>query len=520
MGKMVPILLQEVLPGDSFRVNTESLIRLSPLTAPMMHRLDVYTHYFFVPNRLVWDDWEKFITGGEKGEFLHENLPVMPQLVIGLDDSHGARSSFFNIFRSGSLADYMGVPTFFKSTDTVNSVTSLLTSYEIPNISMLPFRAYQLIFNEYYRDQNLESEIPISKASGLFKLLDLDVQHCFYMRTRNWRKDYFTSALPTSQKGPDISFGSNIIVNPESNRFTRYFQRTIPGPMAAGAAYFGGDSDNAGFSNLKSGSTSGVRSVMDPNGTLQAAVSMTGFRRAISLTRWLERNSRSGSRYTEFLMSHFGVRSRDERLQRPEYLGGGRSPIVVSEVVQTSETSNTPQGTLAGHGLGVGNTHSFKKYFTEHGFIIGIMTVMPEPTYCNTLDKSLIRNDPFDYFFPEFAHIGEQEVINGEVFWDFKKPLAGVSSRNPKLFGYQSRFAEYKYKASTVHGDFKNSMHFWTMSRMFDVNTKPNLNAAFIKCNPRYDPFAVKSSDIDHLWVQLYHNIQAIRPIPIFSEPF
>lgn len=506
-GKLVPIYLQEVLPGDKFRVNTQTLIRLAPMTAPMMHRCNVYIHYFFSPNRLVWDGWADFITGGRLGT--DSQVPPFlkfPDLSAGYP-------------QHGSLMDFMGLPSWPADAEPAGGEMEF---------SELPFRHYQLIYNEYYRDQNLEEPINIYKNTGGVRTITSQItQDLLTFRDRCWERDYFTSALPFTQRGEPVRLPlgdtAPIIVN---DQFTAGTFRPFnddggewSGTTNANIVTDGSDTGPNGERTVMS-ATNNLGLKYDPNGSLEADLSqatastINDLRTAFQLQKWLERNARAGSRYVEQILAHFGVVSSDARLQRPEYLGGGKSPIVVSEVLQTSESNDavTPQGNMAGHGISVNNTHSFSKRFEEHGYIIGIMSVMPRTAYQQGLPRHLSRKDKLDYFWPEFANLGEQEVKNKELFFD-----AAALNDNEDTFGYQSRYAEYRYCPSEVHGDFKDSLSFWHMGRVFE--TKPELNKDFVHVDQETTlrPFAVEEGN--HLWVNLINNVQAIRPVPKVAEP-
>lgn len=488
MGDLVPILCEEVIPGDTFRNNTEVLVRLAPMLAPMMHRVDVYTHFFFVPNRLLWADWEKFITGGESGN----EMPVPPYYFFTAVDTSKVGA--------GTLCDHLGFATAVS--------TPAQCSYKV---SALPFRAYQTIYNEFYRDQNLEAKTTVGTNGG-----SVGAGTEMVLRKRAWEKDYFTSALPWTQRGGEVSIplmGGD--VNLKSN---------IWGTGAAQEMRFATTGNAAASANIQTdtygelgaSTTSGQEVLLDPNGTLEAnfanVVTVNELRRVTKLQQWLERNARGGSRYIEQIFSHFGVRSSDARLQRPEYLGGGKSPIVISEVLQTSKSeTNAPQGNLAGHGVSVQNSHRFEKYFEEHGFVIGILSILPKTTYMQGTRRFFFKNDKYDYFWPEFANLGEQPVLKGELYTQH------YETTDRETFGYQSRYAEYKYVPSTVHGDFKSSLEFWHMARKF--SSMPVLNSTFVQSDPTHRVFAVNTTTVPKLYVQVLNNLQAVRPIPYYSDP-
>lgn len=490
-GDLIPVLCEEVVPGDSWSVNTESLVRMAPLISPLMHRVDVFIHYFFVPNRIIWDDWQDFITGGEDGN----DSSVMPY--FSLTD--------FSAHQKGSLSDYLGV--------------NFAASSGNCNVSVLPYRAYQLIFNEYYRDQNLQDKVIVNKTGG--QVINPEYGELIQLRKRNWEKDYFTSCLPDTQKGGEVllPLGNEVDVKyrPNSPESKVYVAGTGSDP-ASGSLDISNDATDK---NLEDSGNLSVN--IDNSESLYVdlqeatAASINDLRRASRLQEWLERNMRGGSRYIESILSHFGVKSSDARLQRPEYLGGGRSPIVISEVMQTSgspsETgyTNTPLGEMAGHGISAGNTNRFKRFFEEHGFVFGIMSVMPKTAYQQGLRRHFTRFDKFDYYWPEFAHLGEQAVLNRELYND-------GTAAGDDTFGYQSRYAEYKYVPSSVHGDFKDNLDFWHWGRKF--SSAPALNSDFISYDDDRRIFAVTETDNDVLWCQLYHSIRAKRKMPVFGTPY
>jgi len=498
-GELIPMMVQEVVPGDSFRVNSEIMMRYMPMLAPMMQRVDVTTHYFFVPNRLVWSEWEDFITGGRDGQA----NPVSPYLTV-----NNANKTYYGV---SSLADYLGFPPVVDPTPTMtNSV----------NISALPFRAYQLIYNEYYRDQNLQADLDVSVASGLVS--GPEIAKLTQVRRRAWGKDYFTSALPFAQRGGAVSlpFEGDATVNysPTSSIYTtagaapaiNTLVGTGDGTVPPGTALRVGKT--AANNNGVTGRIENISSI-DIDGS---TVTINELRRSIRLQEWLEKNARGGARYIEQILSHFGVISSDARLQRPEYLGGGQQPLTVSEVLSTFQdpgAEGNPQGNMAGHGISVGNTHGFKKTFEEHGYIIGIMSVLPKAAYQQGIPKHFRRYSKFDHYWPEFANIGEQEVQLSELWFNPQ----GIDTENNETFGYQSRYAEYKYQPDTVHGDFRTSLNFWHQGRIFSA--KPVLNESFVTADPTNRIFAVPDPENQHLLVQLYNNISALRPMPYFGTP-
>lgn len=499
MGELIPILKQDVVPGDKFRVSTETFIRFQPLLAPMMHRVNVYVHYFFVPNRLVWNEWEDFITGGKNGTA----EPVFP--FIQIDNINKA---FWGI---GKLPDYFGIPTVDPAVNVINPL----------NVSALPFRAYQMIYNEYYRDQNLSDPIEFSLDSGY--IVGAEMNRLVTMRHRAWEKDYFTSCLPWAQRGSEVlipiagvarSADGDIDYGPISAVID-----TIDGTRT-GAEALMADATPGLEGNLETYNTGTARNArienIDEVRVRNAETTVREFRLAERLQMWLEKMATGGARYVEQMLVMFGVRSSDARLQRPEYLGGGMAPVSVSEVLSTFQDPSgdgNPQGNMAGHGISVGKSNGFRRFFEEHGTVIGIMSVLPKTAYQNGINRHWQKFDRFDYFWPDFAHIGEQAVLNNELFYNpGETPSIGVDT-----FGYQARYSEYKYEPSTVHGDFRDNLSFWHMGRIFE--TRPNLNESFVMSDPTTRVFAVTEENSDHLLCQIYNRVDAIRPMPYFGTP-
>lgn len=524
MGELVPIMCMPIVPGDKFRVNTETLVRLAPLVAPMMHRVNVYTHYFFVPNRLVWNEWEDFITKGIDGE----DAPVFPRFrIVSSWSQFASEENCSAAFGDSTLWDYLGLPSVagcgsksFASLVNKNGVV-------IPNefeVSALPFRAYQLIYNEYYRDQNLTDPVGFALTSGLANA-DFDV--LVKLRRRAWEKDYFTSALPWLQRGPEVtvpvggSFGVVTLANRDNNQI---FVGPDGNPTQVEAGMnliHAADKNNVTpgtiQTGLSSGSNSGNAVWLDPKGTLvvdgeNSGISIQDLRTSNALQRWFERNARGGSRYIEQILAHFGVRSSDARLQRPQFLGGGKMPVAVSEVLQTSSTDTTsPQANMAGHGISAGVNNGFKHYFEEHGYVIGLMSIMPRTGYQQGVPRDFTKFDNMDFYFPEFAHLSEQEIKNQELY------ISSDSAYNQGTFGYTPRYAEYKYHESEAHGDFRGNMSYWHLNRIF--SDKPNLNTTFVECNPSNRVFATSQTQDDKFWVQIYQDVKALRLMPKYGTP-
>lgn len=496
MGDLVPMFVEEVVPGDSWRNRSEIMLRLAPMLAPVMHRVNVKTEFFFVPFRLIWDEFEEFITGGRLGT----SAPVMP---------HANAPAFAALSAPGSLADYLGLPDLSASVGDVPGVS----------ISVLKFRAYQLIYDEYYRDQSLTAPVDILKTSG--EMAAPEVAKLTTMRKRAWEKDYFTSALPFAQRGAavGIPFGdAEIEYEPQTKIFN----------TADGSPYGSGNPILADVTTEGTVGTAANAAPWVPGNEIRleniASIAVSGnindLRRSIRLQEWLELAARVGGRYVEVLKGFFDVKPDDARLQRPEFLGGGVTPVRISEVLSTvqqvdseGEPVGNPQGDMSGHGLSIGNQNSFSRFFKEHGLIIGLISVLPKTAYQQGLHKSWSRFDKYDFYWKQFAQIGEQEVRNKELYF-----TGDNDTTEPEgLFGYQSRYAEYKYACSTVHGDFKTSLAYWHMGRIFGA--EPDLDTSFVESDPTHRIFAVDDPAVHKLWCHLYHDCSTIRPMPYFGTP-
>lgn len=487
MGELTPLLLQEVVPGDRFKVNSEIFLRLAPMLAPLMHRVNVFTHYFFVPNRLVFEGWNDFITGGEDG------LDVTPFPWISIKPDN------YVYFNKGKLSDYFGLPIPAEGADRSLSVNAL------------PFRGYQMIFNEYFRDQNLTPKVEYEKGSVVSDLEAIEISQ---MRRRAWEKDYFTSALPWTQRGNPVGLPIQVAYKDETTikkadgtTFDASGNVVFANPQGDEAELFYDDDVTAGnirIENLEEQATE---------------LTINDLRTAVRLQEWLEKNARGGARYIEAIKSHFGIVSSDSRLQRPEYLGGGKQNVVISEVLSHAQSEIespgpdplTILGDMGGHGISVGKTNSFSRSFEEHGFVFGIMSVIPRTAYQNGVEKMWIRQENTDYYWPSFSHLGEEAIENRELYYDW------INAEGLETFGYQSRYASYKYRQSSVHGDFRDNLAFWHMGRQFD--SLPALNDNFIKADPRTDIFAVRDEGIDKLYVQIFNSIKAVRSMPVYGTP-
>lgn len=596
-GYLIPFLLQPTLPNDTFRFSLSSFIRAQPMVAPLMHEVKFYTQYWFVPNRIIWDDWEQFITGG--GDLTA--APAFPVLKAGTK------------FEVGSLGDYFGFP----------------TGVDVGGISALPFRAYAEIWNTRYRDEDLQSEIGVSYDSGEDDITSLRLM------SPNWKRDYFTTARPFTQRGPQISvpvysdvptqdtrsvissmyvekrpFANNangpggqyelVVTNKQLNasqfqslmenvplisatgvtavaspgsyfwlpvsgvsgvkdlKILMYCSDVVNGSISSNTLHLGiaagqyKDYDDGeklkpitscqrpaptfinsavtvgDFSGFYAGYQNGIyehgsityttygcsythtlgnfRFILNQSGQLAGSVNIRDLRASSALQRYAERSLEWGNRYEEFIQREFGIKPRDSRIQRPEYLGGGSGTLQISEVLQTAEGQDTGVGTMRGHGLAGVYQRPIKFRASEHGIIIGLISIRPKPVYTQGVAREFLKKSRLDFFTPELANIGMQEVLERELYF--------TATNENSIFGYSDRYAEYRYNMPKVTGEFRSTLAFWNMARQFDA--PPVLNSSFIDMSSSqkafYRPFS--SQNTHQFLMMLRNNIKAYRPVP------
>lgn len=522
VGDIVPFFLEEVLPGDTFNVRTAKVVRMQTLLTPMMDNVYLDTYYFFVPNRLVWNHWKEFNGENTESAWIPQTEYSIPQIT--------SPSGGWSV---GTIADYFGLPT---------GVSGL-------SVSALPFRAYALVMNEWFRDQNLQDPlvVPVDDATVAGVNTGNFVTDCAkgglpYIAAKY--HDYFTSCLPSPQKGPDVT------LKVASQDDLPVVTKTVDSPCSAftDGLRFGvlGTttkwSENGGSSVLgMDGTYTGTRPGLVRNttgvsgqaGSFQVAPSnlwainsgnavvatINQLRMAFQIQKLYERDARGGTRYIEVLKSHFGVTSPDARLQRPEYLGGNRVPINVNQVIQQSGTgagADTPQGTVVGMSQTTDSNHDFIKSFTEHGYIIGVMVARYDHTYQQGIERHWSRKTRFDYYWPVFANIGEQAVLNKEIF-------AQGTKKDDEVFGYQEAWSDYRYKPNRVTGEmrsaYEQSLDVWHLAD--DYASLPSLSDSWIRedKNTVDRVLAVKSTVSDQLFADIYVSNRATRPMPLYSVP-
>lgn len=481
MGELVPVGLTEVLPGDTIQQSSSILVRFSPLLAPVMHPVHCQISHWFVPHRIIWEDWEDFITGGPDGE----DASVFPTITTATATG-----------TAGTLADYLGVPPVLGQ-----------------EVSALPFRAYARICNDWFLDQDLQTQLTIDLTSGPDTTTNTTLQYAA------WEKDYFTSARPWEQKGPAITIPIGDTAPVVGNEVNAIHVRTPASGTATGRGFLekttisggatmrvsvlsGAFGDNDPIALAEAGQTSGL--VADLSSA--SSITVTALREALALQRFEEARARFGSRYVEYLR-YLGVRSSDARLQRAEFLGGGRYPVQFSEVLQTAEGTD-PVGELRGHGIGVARSNRYRRFFEEHGYVVTLATVKPKTIYGSGLFRHWNRRAKEDFFQKELQHIGQQAVLNKEVYLAHSSPDGE--------FGFQDRYDEYRRAESSIAGEFRSTLDFWHFARQF--TSDPALNATFIKCVPTEEPFAVPSADT--LYMMCRHSIQARRIVASSGKSF
>ena len=489
MGQVIPVLYLECYPGDVFKIGSETVVRFMPMVAPVLHEINVIENYFFVPYRLLSDenfDWDTFITGGKDGD---GKLNGVEQVLPRWDVSSGK-------YGVGSLWDYFCFPL-------IKPVSACLP-YDFPR------RAYNLLYNQYIRDENTQPEVVLSNEDILY---------------RCWKKDYFTSALTSQQRGQAPALPGDIMYLGSDGSYHSVFMTNVFNSSqsisqlaeAGGGTAYRKQPDGT-FAVLNRTATGDAVIADGASKIVYTGADVADMRLSFQIQKWMERNNRGGYRYTEVIRSHFGVAPADERMQRAEYIGGCVAPIVVSEVLQTGSTDATsPQGNMAGHGLSANAQYIGKYRVKEHGCIIGIMSIMPKPMYMSQgVERQFLRRSRFDFYWPEFANLSEQAVENAEI-------CVTGTDRDFGVFGFQGRFNELRWQGDKVAGLMRlgatnGGFAFWHLGRQFDPTSPPSLNGSFMMADQiRKDFLAVPSQPA---CVVSYGNIvHAVRPLPKMPIP-
>lgn len=548
-GKIVPVFCQYTMPGDKWSINVGTFGRTLALLAPMMQEVNIDIHFFSVPLRLCWENFETFISGPEKqltdssGNKYWPSDPVHPYFTLSqVASGYGCATAKYSdvsesddagyimnqddygyLWCTSSLADYLGFPVPKKFDSNYYGDTPFNDS--TTKFDPFPFYAYQLIYNEWYRDENLIDEITLDNSTD--GQIDTDYLNTSLLplRSRAWKKDYFTSALPWPQRGDDVVLSATGNMSISSSDVTiQSSEGSEENVIIDSSGYLNtGGADENGVVNTEGNNTQWT--IEGITGSLKdmSSATIVEVRRAFALQKWFENSARLGSRYIEQMLSHFGVQSSDARLQRPEYIGGITTPLTINEVVQTSEsTNNSALGSLAGKGVVVGGNNIGSYYCEEHCIILGLLTIRPKSLYQLGIPRQYNMFERFDFPYPEFANIGEQAILKQELSYNNFDGSVYYNSNQVDTFGYTPRYAEFKFIPSTVHGEFKNTLEYWTMSRSYDISDV-ELNEAFINIDEASEsnkrPFAYQAAGNDDYIIQLNFDVKAVRPLPYYSVP-
>lgn len=521
-GDLIPFYLDEVLPGDTMSIDTSKVVRMSTLISPIMDNVYLDTYFFFVPNRLVWKHWKQFMGENTESAWLPETSYTIPQVTAPVGG-----------WTCGTIADYMGIPT---------NVSGI-------SVSALPFRMYSMICNEWFRSENLtdpiffdDGDATVAGSNGSNYLSDIPKGGMPFKAAKY--ADYFTSALPAPQKGPDVvlplgnfapvftsATDHTVDKNMQSLRFEHVFpnqgqkfdvgQRNLVLTNSVEDNYAGAralySTDTGIYGNLNPDIYKIAPVNLYTDLTLATGSSINQLRTAFQVQKLYERDARGGTRYTEIIKSHFGVTSPDSRLQRPEYLGGCRVPINVHQVVQNSATDATsPQGNTAAYSLTIDSHSDFTKSFTEHGFIIGLCVARYQHTYQQGIERMWSRHLREDYYFPVFANLGEQMILNKELY-------AQGNDADDEVFGYQEAWAEYRYKPNRVSGEMRSnyttSLDIWHLAD--DYASLPALSDSWIREDAsNIDRVLAVTSAVSHQFIaDIYVKNNSVRPMPLYSVP-
>jgi len=484
-GELVPVLCQECVPGDTFHIAQHHNIVMAPLVAPIYHRLDYKTWYFFVPTRLLWEQWKDFIT--------YQTANAVPPYFTGKDLATVAGDDDeYKLLMPNSLFDYFDLPVHMDNFKT-----------NVRHLSAFPFRAYNLIWNEYFRDEIKQPETPMYDSGGACSSYELIT---FRKRNIGWEKDYFTTANIEPQFGPDVPIPVGI--EADGNLHLN------AGEDIQATDYLSLSPDYSGASLILRNDNGTYKSDVVYNKGLATTGTINDLRIANHLQRYRDKLQIAGARYNEAILAEFGVVVPDYRIQRPEYIGGFSNALETGRVLQTTPTADSPLGSFGGQGLGNGRMDYIHHTCYEHGYIIGLSTVVPRSGYDQGIPRMFMKNDIFDFYHPDFAQLGDQEVLYDEIY---VSDNSETDVPDDSRFGYQQRYGEYKYAMDKTNGEFRTSLSYWHMNRIFDQ--RPYLNGDFITCEPTNRIFAVEDDSANKLYAEIYQEIKAVRPMPISVVP-
>lgn len=477
LGYLYPVMTLEAVPGDVFDISHEVVVRFNPMVAPVLHEINMFIHTFFVPYRILWRDdepsagsWESFITGGEDGT----DAPSLPKFGPGAGNK-----------TPGTLWDHLGYPTD-PSTNIGEGIDPVV----------FPAMAYHRIFNEWYRDQNHIN--PVGETTNA-------------IHRRAWERDFFTASLPWQQRGNTPALPLTGVIDVESKGTDITLSNENDGTARILRTLSGTGDVAVGNVPSQSGDARWEDPALEVDVAGATTFDVSDLRLAVQQQRILELNARAGSRYVEWLQASFKISPNDGRLDLPEFIGSIRSPVIVSEVLQTSETNTTAQGTMAGHGISADRARIGRYRCQEFGVIMSILSVMPRAVYSQGIDRNWIKSTRWDYYHPALAHLSEQAVVRGEVYAD------ATPANNTTVFGYQGRFNELRYQKSSYAGKMRNNQPFdhWHLGRYF--SGPPSMNQTFIDCEPKKDWLAAPSEDA--MIISVGNRVSAARPLPIMADP-
>lgn len=521
MGELIPILIDETLPNDTYNFSSEIFLRMAPMIAPIFHHVKVYVHYFFVPNRILWAGWEDFITKGRLGT----STPVPPRIALSAFFSNAEDKKIVN--NIGYLGNYLGLPAGFMDRDGATGA-----SWASRYINVLPFCAYDKIWQDYYRDRNYVADdfaiqYPLASSTGNITTLTTQWRRSLTIKRRSWKADYFTSALPWTQRG------AQVLMPVEGIGSVTYLSDSLirnsggSGPLLGDKMIGTSNADPTGTAKGKGSVTDAGSNVqiqnIDQVSFTNTSVTINDLRTAVRLQEWAERQAIGGSRYNETILSHFATNVGDYRVNRAEFLGGGLVQVKINDVMTTaysqdSDENVVPPANMSGQGTAYGQSNKFTYHCKEHGFVVGIMSILPNATYQDGMPRMFAGRQSFlDYPWPTFAHLGEQPVRNYEIYTNAVTWPAAGNNPEGTIFGHQSRYADWKDKHSRVSGYMATDLDFWHLGRKF--SSLPVLGQTFVEFDPALQDRIFAVSGVHPLWFYIYNKGGVKRSLPYYGQP-